>query len=235
MQAEYIEKCSLCLVSEKEVTPFLEKLKAKHPSITMDLSQMPGVIQLTFQSDKPLDSLIKDVERKFPSFFLTEATIEEALQQEMVRRKKTLSLAESCTGGALASKITALPGASEYFLVSMVVYSNTLKERFLHVSTTLIKQHGAVSRQTAVAMLEGLFQETDADFGAAITGTAGPSGGTKNKPVGTVYVAIGERGKKIDAGPIHAEGPRADIIELAVQLTLGGLWRRLVHNTPTFS
>lgn len=235
MQSEYVRKCSLCLIHEKEVAPFLQELKKSHPQVEMALFPGSGTVQIMFQAETPVDALVKKVEEKFPSFFYGEGKIEDALQKEFIHRKKTLALAESCTGGAIAAKLTAIPDASKYLLGSIVAYSNVWKERFLQVSRTTLKQKGAVSREVVIEMVQGLFNETDADYGVAVSGIAGPSGGTKEKPVGTIYIAIGHRGSKIDAGVIHAPPERHTAIDLAVHLTLGALWRRLVHNTVTFS
>ncbi len=235
MQAEYIRKCSLCLLKEGEVAPFLQELKKKHPNVEMALFPGSGTLQIMFQSETPVDALVEKVKEKFPRFFYGEGRIEEALHKEFIGRKKTLSLAESCTGGAIAAKLTQIPDASKYLLGSIVAYSNEWKERFLQVSRTTLKEKGAVSREVVTEMVQGLFAETDADFAAAISGIAGPSGGTKEKPVGTIYIAIGQRGEKIDAGVVHANPERIEAIDLAVHLTLGALWRKVVHNTVTFS
>jgi nicotinamide-nucleotide amidase len=235
MQSEHIRKCSLCLVNETEIAPFLQQLKKQHPEVEMALFPGPGTVQIMFQSESPVDSLVDQLQEKFPSFCYGEGRIEEALHRELISRKKTLALAESCTGGSVAAKITAIPDASKYFLGSIVAYSNAWKERFLQVSRTTLKQKGAVSREAVIEMVQGLFAETDADFAAAISGIAGPGGGTKEKPVGTIYIAIGQRGQKIDAGVVHAPSDRSQAIDLSVHLTLGALWRRLVHNTATFS
>ncbi|HSX11011.1 MAG TPA: CinA family protein [Chlamydiales bacterium] len=235
MQDEFIRKCSLCLLNEKEVAPFLQKLKVSHPEVEMALFPSPGTVQIMFQGETPVDELVEKVQEEFPSFFYGEGKIEEAVGREFIARKKTVALAESCTGGALAAKLTAIPGASQYLLGSIVAYTNGWKERFLQVSRTTLKQKGAVSREVVVEMVQGLLNETDADFGVAVSGVAGPSGGTKATPVGTIYIAIGVRGQKIDAGVIHAPHDRNSAIDLAVHLVLGALWRRLVHNTATFS
>lgn len=235
MEPEYVGKCSLCLVNESEVAPFLHELKNRFPQVEMALFSRVGEVQIMFQSESPVDLLLEAVRTRFPTFFFGEGRIEDAVHREFISRNKSLVLAESCTGGAVASKLTAIPDASKYFLGSIVAYSNTWKERFLQVSRTTLKEKGAVSRETVVEMVEGLFRETDADFGAAISGVAGPSGGTREKPVGTIYIAIGERGQKIDAGVVHAPKERHAAIDLAVHLTLGALWRRLVHKTATFS
>lgn len=235
MQTEYIEKCALCMVNEKEVAPFLQILKKNHPQVEMALFPAVGTLQIMFQSESPVDHLVAEIQKKFPTFFYGEGQIEEAVHREFISRKKTLALAESCTGGAMAAKLTAIPNASKYLLGSIVAYTNGWKERFLQVSRTTLKQKGAVSREVVTEMVQGLLQETDADFGIAISGIAGPTGGTKDLPVGTIFVAIGQREQRIDAGVIHAPPQRNLAIDTAVHLSLGALWRRLVHNAVSFS
>lgn len=235
MQTEYTRRCSLCLINEREVSPFLKELKSQYPNVEMALFSHPGSLEILFQGPVPLEALAVAVQKRFPTFFYGEGRIEDALHREFIHRKKTLSLAESCTGGAVAAKLTAIPDASKYFLGSVVAYSNAWKERFLQVSRTTLKEKGAVSKEAVVEMVQGLFQETEADFAAAISGVAGPSGGSLEKPVGTIYIAIGERGHKIDAGVIHAPQNRQSAIETAITFTLGGLWRKLVHSQATFS
>lgn len=233
--SEHIRKCSLCLINESEVAPFLQELKRGRPDVEMALFPSVGTLQIMFQSESQVDSLVDAVKKRFPTFFYGEGKIEEKLHHEFIARKKTLALAESCTGGSVASKLTAIPDASKYLLGSIVAYSNAWKERFLQVSRTTLKEKGAVSRETVIEMVKGLFQETDADYAAAISGIAGPGGGTKDKPVGTIYIAIGERGHKIDAGVVYAPKERLAAIDTAVHFTLGGLWRKVVHNQATFS
>ena len=235
MQDEHIRKCSLCLINETEVAPFIQELKKDHPDVEMALFPQVGSLQVMFQGESSVDFLVDKVQEKFPSFFYGEGAVEEALHREFIARKKTLALAESCTGGAVAAKLTAIPNASKYLLGSMVAYSDTWKERFLHVRRTTLDKHGAVSREAVIEMVQGLFSETDANYAAAISGVAGPGGGSKEKPVGTIYVAIAERGGKVDAGVIHAPKTRSSAIEFSTQLLLGALWRRLVHKTATFS
>ena len=107
-----------------------------------------------------------------------------------------ISLAESCTGGLLSSLITEIPGCSSFFETSLVTYSNKSKIDFLGVKKKTISQYGAVSHQTANAMVKGLISKTKTDIAISITGVAGPSGGTKKNPVGTVYFGIAIRNKK---------------------------------------
>jgi PncC family amidohydrolase len=138
-------------------------------------------------------------------------------------------------GGALAALLTALPGASQFFLGSLVVYSNAWKESFLGVSSKTIERYGAVSREVVVEMVQGLFVKSKADFAVAISGTLGPTGGKPEKPVGTVYIAVGERDKTIDAGLVHAPLDRTSGIDFAIKTAMAILWRRLVHNQLFFS
>lgn len=235
MQAEFIRRCSLCLVQKKEVAPFLQELKKSHPNVEMALFEQVGAIELMFQAEEPVDFLIERVQEKFPGFFFGEGRIEEVLHREFIQRKKTLALAESCTGGRISERLTALPDASRFLLGSIVAYSNAFKERFLHVRKSTLDEKGAVSIETVKEMVQGLFQETDADYAAAVSGIAGPKGGSASKPVGTVYLAIAKRGEEIDAGVIQAGKDRSEIITHTTQLLLGGLWRRLVHKEATFS
>jgi nicotinamide-nucleotide amidase len=115
--------------------------------------------------------------------------LEATLIQTLTERKETLALAESCTGGCVAHRLTNVPGASAVLLAGMVTYSNEAKQRFLGVKPETLAEHGAVSAAVAREMAEGARRQTGATYALAITGIAGPSGGTPDKPVGTVFVA----------------------------------------------
>ena len=115
----------------------------------------------------------------------------EALVGRLLRQAgMTLALAESCTGGLVAHRITNVPGSSDYFVGGIVSYSNDVKERVLGVQQTTLHRHGAVSEQTALEMARGGRRVCRADVALAVTGVAGPGGGTPDKPVGLVYVAL---------------------------------------------
>ena len=116
---------------------------------------------------------------------------EERLALALAGGRTLLALAESCTGGLIAHRITEVPGSSAYFERGLVVYSNRAKRELLGVPPEVLEAHGAVSEECARAMLRGLFARTPARLGAAVTGIAGPGGGTEAKPVGTVWVAWG--------------------------------------------
>jgi nicotinamide-nucleotide amidase len=125
-------------------------------------------------------------------------TIEQIVSYLLQMRSMTLAVAESCTGGLLAERITSLSGSSRYFLGGAVVYSNELKTQFANVPKALIDKHGAVSREVAASMAEGIRKRCLASYGVGITGVAGPGGGTEQKPVGLVYIALaGEEGTQV--------------------------------------
>lgn len=108
----------------------------------------------------------------------------------LTEQNKTIVTAESCTGGLIAATLTDIPGASSAFYGGYVTYANTAKSRMIHVQARLIRDYGAVSNQVARAMADGARNTARADFAVAVTGIAGPDGGSEKKPVGLVYVAI---------------------------------------------
>lgn len=107
------------------------------------------------------------------------------------RKKQTVSTAESCTGGYIASRITSIPGSSDYYPGSIVSYSNQVKEKELGVKRSTLKKHGAVSEEVVREMLAGLLRKMKTNFGIAVSGIMGPGGGSADKPVGTVWIAVG--------------------------------------------
>jgi nicotinamide-nucleotide amidase len=116
--------------------------------------------------------------------------MEEVVGQLLLQKQLTLALAESCTGGLLSHRITRIAGSSAYFLGAAITYSNSEKIRSLGVSPETLARVGAVSQETALEMSQGIRQRTGADLGLSVTGVAGPSGGSPEKPVGTVWVSI---------------------------------------------
>jgi nicotinamide-nucleotide amidase len=115
---------------------------------------------------------------------------EEEVAQLLLSQKHTIATAESCTGGLIAFRLTNIPGSSAFFERGAVTYSNRSKTEMLGVPKEVIEKYGAVSEQTAKLMAEGIRKQSGTDFGVATTGIAGPTGGTSEKPIGTVFIAL---------------------------------------------
>ena len=142
-------------------------------------------------------------------------------------RQATLAVAESCTGGMVAERITSVPGASRSFLGGVVVYSDHLKTALAGVSAEMIAQHGAVSAEVAKALAHGIRLRTGATIGLGVTGIAGPTGATESKPVGLVHIAVSDV-QRTDAMERTFRGDRQRIREWAAQQALDLVRRRLM-------
>jgi nicotinamide-nucleotide amidase len=134
-------------------------------------------------------------ERLGPAVYGTEeTTLEEAVAQALTAKRVSVAVAESCTGGLLGQRLTNPPGASAYMDGGVITYSNAAKRRWLGVPEALLEQHGAVSAEVAKAMAEAVRKQAGTDLGIAVTGIAGPTGGTVEKPIGLVYIALAHTG-----------------------------------------
>ncbi len=154
-------------------------------------------------------------------------SLEQIVVYYLELKQETLAVAESCTGGLLAQRITSISGSSRSFLGGAIVYSNDLKTAFTGVPPSLIQTHGAVSAQVAESMARGIRENTGATLGVAITGIAGPLGGTDEKPVGLVYVALSDA-KRTFSEECHFRGDRENIRLWASQKALDLVRRRLM-------
>ncbi|MFH1837296.1 MAG: CinA family protein [Candidatus Omnitrophota bacterium] len=121
--------------------------------------------------------------------------IEKQIAKILTKKKLTLAVAESCTGGLISNNITDIPGSSKFFKGGIVAYSNDIKTFFLNVPGTIIKKYGAVSGEVAISMAVGARKAMDTDIAVSITGIAGPTGGTKEKPIGLAYLAFSSEEK----------------------------------------
>ena len=148
--------------------------------------------------------------------------LEEVVGELLLAKQQTLALAESCTGGYLSHRITRVAGSSAYYFGGVVTYSNEAKMLFLGVKSATLEQHGAVSRDTALEMSRGIRQRTGASIGISVTGIAGPSGGSIEKPVGTVWISIEQEGYH-EARRFQLQGERERIILGASQAALDWL------------
>jgi nicotinamide-nucleotide amidase len=153
-----------------------------------------------------------------------DTTLEERVGQLLSERHRTLALAESCTGGLISHRITGIAGSSAYYLGGVTSYANEVKMKLLGVGATTLEKYGAVSRETALEMSRGIRERTGADFGLSVTGVAGPSGGTAEKPVGTVWISIAQA-KQHEAKLFRFHGDRERIIRATSQAALN--WLRL--------
>ena len=175
-------------------------LDAEDPTVAPLAGQGRVRLRITTRANTEAEAQekIRPVEReviaRLDDYFFGEddETLEGAVARLLQERGATLALAESCTGGLLAKRLTDMPGSSAYFTEGLVTYSNEAKERLLGVPHALLLEHGAVSEPVARAMAEGARRISGADYGLSVTGIAGPDGGTEEKPVGLVFVGISD-------------------------------------------
>jgi len=152
--------------------------------------------------------------------------LETTLGKLLRTRQVTLSVAESCTGGMLAERITTVPGSSDYFLGGFLTYTNAMKSALLGVDPKLIEQHTAVSKEVAMAMAQGAMQRTGSNFALSVTGYAGPGGGTEENPVGTVFIGMAHAAGA-EATRLKLFGDRQRIRAMATQTALDWLRKKL--------
>lgn len=152
----------------------------------------------------------------------------ETLGIELLRRQWTLATAESCTGGWVAKVVTQVSGSSQWFDRGFVTYSNAAKQEMLGVSADTLQQHGAVSEATVREMATGALSHSHAQVSLAISGIAGPGGGTADKPVGTVCFAWANRNGDLTSATHHLEGNRDSIRRQSVQLALEDLLQQVI-------
>ncbi len=163
----------------------------------------PGIVRLRLSAKgKDKEKLMAEIDRHINTlktyisdiiFGYDDVSLEEVIGALLVKSGKTISTAESCTGGYLAHLITSISGSSRYFKGSVVSYANAVKRDLLHVDAGALEQYGAVSRQVVEAMAAGAREQLKTDFSLAISGIAGPDGGTTEKPVGTVWIALSDK------------------------------------------
>ncbi len=151
---------------------------------------------------------------------MTPTTLAEETGARLKERGLTLSLAESCTGGLLSKLITDIPGSSEYYAGGVITYSNDLKQRLLGVKASTLETFGAVSPETATEMADGTLRNLATDIAIAITGIAGPTGGTTEKPVGLVFIALASKDRETIVNEFRFSGTRSEIREEAATAAL---------------
>lgn len=230
-------------LGESDVATRLGDLMARDRNPLVGTTASGGVISIRVryegrpeEADREIDRTVSLVRDRVGDiiFAESETTIAEAIVRELHRRNEKVLVVESCTGGMLGSMIADVPGASEVFVGGWITYSNEMKTREILVPPHFITEYGAVSRQVADAMAQGGLEKTDADHCLAITGVAGPGGGTPEKPVGTVWISLQfGTNPTTDTRRFKMTGSRAAIREWSARSALAMLWFHLAGKPQT--
>jgi nicotinamide-nucleotide amidase len=211
---------------ESELDQRIGPIYSEEKRVATTILAAPGEIQIHLraraatieEARKIAESLGEKVEAELGSNVFTRE--DESMEQVIARlyrgRGMTLAAAESCTGGLLAERITSVPGSSEYFLGGFVTYTEAAKTAWLGVSENTLKQHGAVSKQAAEEMARAVRAKAKATVGVSTTGVAGPSGGTEQTPIGTVFIGVADE-SGVEVAEIHVGGERDLVRQWAVQ------------------
>jgi len=230
-------------LGESMVAAKLGKMMARDRNPLVGTTVSGGIVSVRirgeFEKNKKgipeMRKTVAEVRRLLGDYIFSEAdaSFAEVVGELLLARNRTLATAESCTGGMLGSMITEVPGSSRYYLGGWVVYSNQMKTQNISVPGDMIRREGAVSAEVARKMAEGALMKAKADYALAITGIAGPKGGTRKKKVGTVWIALAE--KKTAGCAVYAEkflfpGDRAMIRDRAAKMALNILRLRLMRN-----
>lgn len=193
-------------------------IEQSNPTIATYAKQGQVEIQVTGKGknekeiDLIIDPLVKEIDKRLGEYIYSynNESIEEVFFKQLKKNHMTVAFCESCTGGLVSSRFTAIPGASQVFERGIVTYSNNSKIEELNVKESTLKTYGAVSEETAKEMAIGLLNKTNVDMALSITGIAGPTGGTKDKPVGLVYIGLASKDKSYVIKNIFT-GSRQDI------------------------
>ncbi len=237
--ARHIAKRTLraAMIPESQADKMLAPIYTTYPDVETTILAHAGDIQLTLLCSKSnpelarqrVDELAGRLEETLEDWLYssTGESLEQIVLYYLGLRQSTLAVAESCTGGMIAQRITSVPGSSRAFVGGAVVYSDPLKAAFAGVSADLIARHGAVSAEVAEALANGIRIRTGATLGLGITGIAGPTGATESKPVGLVYIALSDP-NRTDVMDRTFRGDRQRIREFASQQALDLIRRRLM-------
>ena len=242
LQPEVIrsQMVKICGVGESQVEDKILDLidKQKNPTIATYAKTGEVHIRVTAkaateeEARKLVKPVVKEIKNRFGDYVYStkeEETLEQAVVKLLKKYDLTMTTAESCTGGLLAGRIINVPGASEVYNEGFITYSNKAKRKYLDVSKSTLKKYGAVSEQTAREMATGGVFATDSDACVAVTGLAGPDGGSEEKPVGLVYIATYMK-DKVNVQRYQFKGNRAKIREQAVVKGLDLLRRSILDN-----
>lgn len=225
------------MIPESQADKLLAPIYTQYTDVETTILAHAGDIQLTLLCSKSdavearqrVDELASKLEEALDDWLYSSngESLEQIVLYFLEMRQATLAVAESCTGGLVSERLTRVSGASRSFIGGAVVYSDYLKTAFAEVPAGLIAQHGAVSAEVAQALAEGIRKRTGATLGLGITGIAGPTGGSEEKPVGLVYIALADP-QKTDVMNRTFHGDRERIREWASQQALDLVRRKLV-------
>lgn len=242
LQPEVIrsQMVKICGVGESQVEDKILDLIDKQQNPTIATYAKTGEVHIRVtakaateeDAKKLVKPVVKEIKNRFGDYVYStkeEETLEQAVVRLLKKYELTVTTAESCTGGLLAGRIINVPGASEVYNEGFITYSNKAKRKYLDVSKSTLKKYGAVSEQTAREMATGGVFATDSDACVAVTGLAGPDGGSEEKPVGLVYIATYMK-DKINVQKYQFKGNRAKIREQAVVKGLDLLRRSILDN-----
>ncbi|SKC73981.1 competence/damage-inducible protein A [Maledivibacter halophilus] len=226
-------------VGESKLETLLEDLITGQSNPTLATYAKSGEVSLRIsakaQTDEEIEALInpicEEIEKRLREYIYSydNESLEKVVADMLIGNNYSISLAESCTGGLLASKLTSIPGISNALDRSIVTYSNRAKHEELGVDKEILKKFGAVSEETAAAMAEGLRAITNSDICLSITGIAGPSGGTPEKPVGLVYIAIATN-KNTIIKKLNLNGDRNKIRNYTAVQALNLIRKTIIRN-----
>ena len=218
---------------DEAIAPIYKEYKTVQTSILFNRSEVEVHIiarsARQAEAEKLLEELSgKIVEKLGIAVFTTDGEqMEEVVGKLLTKNGKTVSLAESCTGGLIGERLTDVSGSSAYFIEGVIAYANEAKIRTLNVSPELIEKHGAVSAEVAEAMAKGMRERAATDFAISVTGVAGPSGGSEEKPVGLVYIGFADE-SQIKSLKLNLPGDRYLIRWRASQAALDYLRRQIL-------
>jgi len=228
------------MIPESQADKLLAPIYSTYPDIETTILAHAGDIQLSLICAKPdlkdaqlrVDELAGKLEEALEDWLYSSGgesadNLEQIVLYYLGLRQATLAVAESCTGGMIAQRITSVPGSSRSFLGGAVVYSDALKTDFAGVPAELIVEHGAVSSEVARSLAEGIRKRTGATIGLGVTGIAGPTGATESKPVGLIYIAVSDA-QRTDVVDRTIRGDRNRVREWASQQALDLVRKRLM-------
>lgn len=228
-------------VGESFLAELIQEFETALPT-AIKLAYLPnyGMVRLRLSAtgfnkealEQALDEQFNQLQQIVAEFLVTneDEPLEKTVGKLLLKNNKTIGTAESCTGGYLAHLFTAHPGASAYFNGSIVSYANSVKENVLHVSSNTLQTHGAVSEAVVTQMAKGALEQLQCDFVLAVSGIMGPDGGSTEKPVGTVWIAIGNK-EKIETHLLQLKYDRQRNIHLTATNALN-LVRKFILNNP---